>query len=97
MDQSDKIPDEKLPCVTEGVIFAYCSKDVAINGALGQCYSLSKSKSFVSDKVVGKGGTHAWYLGSIDPLKTITFVYETKESDSKFEVKSTQFSTTIFS
>jgi hypothetical protein len=51
-----------------------------LNGALGQCYSLSKTKSFVSDKVVGKGGTHAWYLGSIDPLKTITIVYETKES-----------------
>lgn len=64
--------------MTEAVVFAYCSRDVAINGALGQCYSLNKTKSFVSDKVVGKGGTYSWYLGSADPLKTITIVYETK-------------------
>ena len=79
LDSTVAISDEKLPCMTEGVLFAYCSKEVAINGALGQCYSLAKTKSFVSDKVIGKGGTHAWHLGSIDPLKTITIIYETKE------------------
>jgi len=72
--------------VTEGVLFAYASKEVAFNGALGQCHPLGKTKSFVSEKVVGKGGTHAWYLGSIDPLKTITIVYETKEPEAKSEV-----------
>ena len=64
--------------MSEGSIFVYCSKEVAINGALGQVYSLAKKKPFVSDKVVARGGTHAWYLGSIDCQKTITFVYETK-------------------
>lgn len=53
----------------------YCSREVTINGALGHCASLGKSKSFVSDKVIGKGKTHAWYLGSVDANKTITFVY----------------------
>ena len=56
----------------------YCSKEVAINGALGQCYSLNKTKPFVSSKVVGKGNTYSWYLGSVDHFKTITVVYETK-------------------
>lgn len=69
---------QEWSCVSEGTMFAYCSKEVAINGVLGQCHSLGKKKSFVSDKMVGKGGTHAWYLGSIDPQKTVTLQYETK-------------------
>ena len=64
----------------------YCSKEVALNGALGTAHPLGKKKSFVSDKVVAKGGTHAWYLGSLDSQKTITFVYETKESEIKTQV-----------
>ena len=64
--------------VTEGTLFVHASKDVAINGAIGECYPLAKKKPFVSDKVMGKGGTHVWYLGSIDKQKTITILYETK-------------------
>jgi hypothetical protein len=72
----DEINDDfKLLSSTEAVMMVYCSKEVAINGALGQCVSLSKTKSFVSDKVVGKGKTHQWYIGSADNLKTITVVY----------------------
>jgi hypothetical protein len=56
-------------------MFAYCSKEVAINGALGQCHSLNKTKPFVSSKAVGKGNTYSWYLGSIDQSKTITIAY----------------------
>ena len=67
-----------MRCVTEATIYVYCSKEIALNGALGQCYSLNKSKSFVSDKMVGKGGTHAWYLGSLDNYKSLTFAYETR-------------------
>ncbi len=74
---------------------AYCSKEVAINGALGQCYSLNKHKPFVSEKVVGKGKTHSWYLGSIDSFKTVTLVYETKEAEAKEQVKVLLLSTTI--
>ena len=59
-------------------MFAYCSKEVAINGAFGQCHSLAKTKPFVSSKVVGKGGTYSWYLGSVDQYKSITVAYETK-------------------
>jgi hypothetical protein len=51
---------------------------VAINGALGQCYSLNISKPFISEKVIGKGKTHAWYLGGADQYKSLTIVYETK-------------------
>ena len=64
-------------------MFAYSSKEVAINGALGQCYSLNKSKPFVSSKVVGKGGTYSWYLGSVDQYKSITIAYETKDAEAK--------------
>jgi hypothetical protein len=35
-------------------------------------------KNFVSEKQIGKGKTHAWYLGSLDTNKTITIAYETK-------------------
>jgi hypothetical protein len=97
LENLDDISEEKLPCATEGVLFAYASKEVAFNGALGQCYSLGKPKGCVSDKVVGKGGTHAWYLGSIDPLKTITIIYETKESEAKSEVSCLPFSSTTSS
>jgi hypothetical protein len=54
-----------------------------INGALGHCVSLNKGKTFVSDKVIGKGKTHAWYLGSLDTNRTITFVYDLKEAEAK--------------
>jgi hypothetical protein len=40
---------------------------------------LNKSKPFVSDKVIGKGKTNSWYLGSADKTKTLTIVYETKD------------------
>lgn len=63
---------------TEGIISVFCSKDVVINGAFGHCHSLNKSKSFVSDKVIGKGKTNTWYLGSVEPQRTITVLYETK-------------------
>lgn len=70
--------------VTEGIISVFASKEVSINGVLGHCHSLNKMKPFVSDsKVIGKGNTHTWSLGSIDPEKTLTFVYETKNADAK--------------
>ena len=58
---------------------------------------MGKTKSFVSEKLMGKGGTHAWYLGSIDPLKTITIIYETKEPEAKSDVKYYLFSSSISS
>ena len=57
------------------MVFAYCSKEAAINGALGQCFSLNKTKPFVSSKVVGKGNTYSWYLGSVDQYKSLTIQY----------------------
>jgi protein transport protein SEC23 len=66
--------------MSEGTIQVYCSKEVTINGALGHCYGLNKMKAFVSEKQIGKGKTHAWYLGSLDTNKTITIAYETKEA-----------------
>lgn len=53
---------------------------MTINGALGHCTPLSKSKPFVSDKVIGKGRTNTWYLGSLDTNRTLTFAYETNSS-----------------
>jgi len=67
-----------VPLYTEAVTSVFVSKDVVINGAFGHCYSLCKPKPFVSDKVIGKGKTHSWYLGSLEPERTITVLYETK-------------------
>ena len=89
--------DNKIPCVTEGVFLVYCSKEVSINGAFGQCHSLNKLKPFISEKAVGKGRTHAWYLGSIDPQKTVTIVYESKEQEAKDRVFPLLFSITTSS
>lgn len=61
----------------------FVSKDVVINGAFGHCHSINKSKPFVSDKVIGKGKTHSWYLGSLEPERTITILYETREAETK--------------
>ena len=68
---------------TEGIVSVFASKDVVINGAFGHCHSLNKSKPFVSDKVIGRGNTHSWYLGSLDPERTITILYETKDAETK--------------
>ena len=81
--------------MTEGVVSVFASKDVSINGALGQCYSLNKSKSFVSDKQIGKGKTHSWYLGSIDDKKTITILYETKDAETKEQTYFIQMKTSF--
>lgn len=89
--------EKRLFCATEAVMYAYCSKEVSLNGVLGECYSLNKSKPFVSEKVVGKGKTYSWYLGSIDNFKTITLVYETKENEAKEQVLMRKYSITTFS
>lgn len=70
--------DSQVICDSEAVMFVYCSKEVAINGVLGQCHSLNKPKPFVSTKPAGKGNTYSWYLGSVDQFKTMTIVYETR-------------------
>lgn len=51
----------------------------------------------MSEKVVGKGKTYSWYLGSLDSFKTITLVYETKESEAKEQVQIPRYSSIIFS
>lgn len=63
---------------SEALLSVFVSKDVVINGAFGHCYSINKSKPFVSEKIIGKGNTHSWYLGGLDPERTITILYETK-------------------
>jgi protein transport protein SEC23 len=67
---------------------------VVINGAFGLCHPLNKHKPFVAEKVMGKGKTNSWYLGSLDPQRTITILYETKEAETKertyyFQLKTT--------
>jgi len=45
-----------------------------------------KSKSFVSDKVIGRGKTNTWYLGSLDSNRTITIAYESAVAEPKEQV-----------
>lgn len=67
-------------------MLVFCSREITINGALGQCHSLNVTKPFVSDKLIGKGGTCSWHLGSVDRQKTVTIFYECKEQEAKEEV-----------
>ncbi len=79
-------PETQVNWVSEAVVSVYASKEVEINGALGQCHSLMKKKPFVSSKVIGKGNTHSWYLGSLDKDKTITICYELALPEAKQQV-----------
>lgn len=54
-----------------------CSKEVKINGAIGQVTSLKlKQAPYVSDTEIGCGGTIAWSIGGIDKNKSIAFYYD---------------------
>lgn len=57
-----------------------CSRDVVINGVLGNCHPLqthsNKRYNCVSEKKIGHGGTDVWYLGSLDCHKSVTVLYE---------------------
>jgi protein transport protein SEC23 len=54
-----------------------CSKEVKINGAIGQVTSLKqKLAPYVSDSEIGSGGTVSWSIGGIDKNKSIAFYYD---------------------
>ena len=53
-----------------------CSKEVKINGSIGQVTSLKLKTPYVSDTEIGLGGTNQWYIGGIDKNKSIAFYYD---------------------
>jgi len=54
------------------------SKEVKIAGAIGQCIPLKdpKNNQYVSGTEIGVGGTNHWYLGSIDPNKSLAIYFD---------------------
>lgn len=52
------------------------SKEVKINGAIGQVTSLKLKNGYVSDTEIGIGGTNQWYIGGIDKNKSVAFYYD---------------------
>ena len=53
-----------------------CSKEIQIQGAIGQVTSLKQSNIFVSPTEVGIGQTNSWYMGGIDYNKSIAFYFD---------------------
>jgi len=53
-----------------------CSKEIQISGAIGQVTSMKQKNLYVSDTVIGNGGTNAWYLGGLDSNKSIAFYFD---------------------
>ena len=64
----------------------FLSKDVKISGAIGQCIPIvdPKNNQYVSGTVIGNGGTNHWYLGGIDPTKSLAIYFDV---DSTVEEK----------
>jgi len=52
------------------------SKEFKVSGAIGPVASLKKKGPNVSEVEVGKGGTHAWSIGGIDPDTTIAIYFD---------------------
>ena len=59
-----------------------CSKEIKINGAIGQVSSLKLKNQYVSDTELGIGGTNQWYIGGIDKNKSIAFYYDIVNSST---------------
>lgn len=62
-----------------------CSRDVKISGAIGPCFSLKKKSPFVSDTVVGEGGTNAWSMGGVDSDTTLAVYFEISKAAKEGE------------
>mmetsp|Transcript_26453 Transcript_26453/g.44705 ORF Transcript_26453/g.44705 Transcript_26453/m.44705 type:complete len:531 (-) Transcript_26453:1186-2778(-) len=52
------------------------SREFKTAGAIGPCASLKKGGPSVAENEIGVGGTHAWYLGGVDPSTTVGFFFE---------------------
>lgn len=68
--------DGNLEMAFDVTIEIVTTKDVKICGALGPCISLKKKNDTVSEKVIGKGGTYIWKLGTITSKTCIAFFFE---------------------
>lgn len=79
----EKDPEGEMRHGYHAEISVQCSKHLQISGCIGQCVSLKKTSSMVSEYEVGKGGTTAWYLGGIDCNSTLAFYLDipNKEDD----------------
>lgn len=68
--------NKELNMCTSAKIDAFVSKELRLQGALGQCTSTKKTNAMVSETEIGQGGTSQWYLGGIDRCTTISFLLD---------------------
>lgn len=61
---------------TAAKIDLFVSKELKINGALGNITSLKKTGPMVSEVEIGQGGTTSWYMGGVDRNSTATFMLD---------------------
>lgn len=52
------------------------SRDVKINGVIGQCAPLDKKGPSVADQEIGVGGTSAWRLCGLDAATSMAVFLE---------------------
>ena len=53
-----------------------CSKEVKVQGAIGQVTTLKAKNAMVSDEEIGVGQTNSWYIGGLDYNKSIAFYFD---------------------
>lgn len=71
----DQTTDE-LKLVTSAVVELFLSKEMKVNGALGNCTSLKKARPAVAETEIGQGGTTSWYIGGLDKTTSITLMID---------------------
>mmetsp|Transcript_13493 Transcript_13493/g.13562 ORF Transcript_13493/g.13562 Transcript_13493/m.13562 type:complete len:771 (+) Transcript_13493:121-2433(+) len=87
----ERAPDSTAPAGTSmgplqmgfgGQIEVIHSREFKIAGAIGPVASLKKTGATVAETEIGIGGTHAWYLGGVDPSTTIAFFFEVTNTNA---------------
>eukprot|EP00271_Cylindrocystis_brebissonii_P001991 TRINITY_DN1233_c2_g1_i1.p1 TRINITY_DN1233_c2_g1~~TRINITY_DN1233_c2_g1_i1.p1 ORF type:complete len:780 (+),score=203.52 TRINITY_DN1233_c2_g1_i1:402-2741(+) len=59
-----------------GIFEVNCSRDIKVQGSVGPCASLDRKSLFVSETVVGQGGTTAWKLCGLDASTSLALFFE---------------------
>ena len=65
-----------------GMLEVHTSRDYKIMGALGPVMSLKQKAPYVSENVVGEGGTRVWSLGGVSPSTTVALYFEVTEAEA---------------
>lgn len=76
-----------------GTFNVHTSQHLKVCGVLGSAVSAAKTSSWVSETVVGEGGTHEWRVAGLDRRSTLGVYFEVVSSKAPGEHHLVQFTT----